>query len=443
MWPDRSQRPRRWRHRLSRKVAGTLALVIGVAGIAAAVATTSSASNSTTLTVWDFQYLSGATAAVGTLTSVEAKLDKEFEASHPGVKIDHVGIPFSTLWTKLQAAIAAQSGPDVVSVFPAGIGFQRGLAPLENLLSPTQKKQIIGWQEAVAPDGHLHVLPFTAYGYIWEYNKKLVKKAGLNPNDPFTSWRQLVSACSKLNSAGIQPMGGGWADGGTPAWLIQVFQGQTLTPAQRREWTNWTIPFTAFRQAFENVGTLRNATCWGKTGTSGTLNDAYTQFIGGKSAIYLGLGTEFADLKKHLGANNVGVDVMPVGPGSKYPRYTDMGPLSGWGITSFSKNQKLAWQYVSFLENPAAQRQIWQQAGVIPNVRGVKVSSSYAPEQAALKAILDNPVDHTAALPWSTNMTTAEIRVLPQWLNGQISLDSVLQQIGAAYVKDRQTYFNR
>ncbi|MDD5617919.1 MAG: extracellular solute-binding protein [Candidatus Omnitrophica bacterium] len=51
------------------------------------------------------------------------------------------------------------------------------------------------------------------------YNKKLFKKAGLDPNNPPQTWDDFIAAGKKLKDAGIQGLVSGWGE----TWLIDCF----------------------------------------------------------------------------------------------------------------------------------------------------------------------------------------------------------------------------
>ncbi len=51
------------------------------------------------------------------------------------------------------------------------------------------------------------------------YNKNLFEKAGLDPNNPPTTFEEFIEACRKLKTAGIQPFVSGFAE----EWLVNVF----------------------------------------------------------------------------------------------------------------------------------------------------------------------------------------------------------------------------
>ena len=55
---------------------------------------------------------------------------------------------------------------------------------------------------------------------FWCYNKTLFEKAGLDPEAPPKTWDELLAACEKLKTAGIEPLGGGIQDGYWSEWYI-------------------------------------------------------------------------------------------------------------------------------------------------------------------------------------------------------------------------------
>src|SRR5215472_1021476 len=140
-----------------------------------------------TLVVW--QFWSG--FAVG-LQPLQKKLDAEFEAKYPQYVVNDVPISFTQMGTKLTAAIAAGTGPNIVSVFPgvAGAAYRNGLIPLQSYITASDRKNWRLLSEAAGPGGSIYSIPWSDYGYFIYYNKKLFTKAGLNPNVTPTTWQQ-------------------------------------------------------------------------------------------------------------------------------------------------------------------------------------------------------------------------------------------------------------
>src|SRR5439155_772461 len=61
--------------------------------------------------------------------------------------------------------------------------------------------------------GKQYRVGFYTVGFGLEYNKDLYDKAGLNADSPPKTFDELLNACDKLKSKGIQPIGGGVKDG--------------------------------------------------------------------------------------------------------------------------------------------------------------------------------------------------------------------------------------
>jgi multiple sugar transport system substrate-binding protein len=62
---------------------------------------------------------------------------------------------------------------------------------------------------------------FPAYSIVFSvsYNKKMMADAGIDPENPYTSWDEFLEVCEKLKAKGYTPLGGGLKDGYLCGWL--------------------------------------------------------------------------------------------------------------------------------------------------------------------------------------------------------------------------------
>jgi ABC-type glycerol-3-phosphate transport system substrate-binding protein len=79
------------------------------------------------LTIWNFDLTGGARERA------IHELDRRFMELHPAVEINHVGLGYGNLLTKARAMIAAQRGPDIISLYPGAFAadYRQGLIPLD------------------------------------------------------------------------------------------------------------------------------------------------------------------------------------------------------------------------------------------------------------------------------------------------------------------------
>ncbi len=168
------------------------------------------------------------------------KAVKEFEAKNPDIKVKMVLVPGSeTEVTKLMTAVAAGTGPDVYYLdrFTVAQRAHYGvLEPLQDYLEQVGvdveklKETFFAFTVKEATyHGKLYAMPWDTDARVLFYNKKLFKEAGLDPNKPPTTIKELDEYAAKLTKKkgnrfeviGFVPWRGqgwhytwGWAFGG-------------------------------------------------------------------------------------------------------------------------------------------------------------------------------------------------------------------------------------
>ena len=414
----------------SKAFAGALlscALLI-VACATAATGVASRSSGKQTITVW--QFWSGFAVGLGPL---QKKLDTEFEARNPQYTVNDVPISFTQMGTKLTAAIAASSGPNVVSVFPgvAGAAYRNGLIPLQGFLKPEDKKNWRLLNIAAGPGGDILAIPWTEYGYFIYYNKALFKKAGLNANNPPKTWAQFMAACKALKAHGITAISGGFKDGYEWEWWAYPLLDQLMSPSVTKQWLQYDYSITSpeFKTAWTDIKNL--APYYAKDAFGLTLyNDAYNNFNSGKAAMILDapLLSNVVGAQKALGAANVGVFAVPRLPGSHYAPFVDAGPNSGWSITKWTKDTAGAWAYIKWMESKEAQTLAWNMGHLIPNNAQVATPSTNPAFRTILTAI-KNPLSHTIYVGFPVSVLAINERYAGEMITGKASTDSVLKQM--------------
>lgn len=136
---------------------------------------------------------------------------QEFNETHPNITIEYEAVPGDAWDTKLNAARAAGSQPDVITTAYAAIkpGVANGqFLPLEDLISAEAIADIqpsVG--EMVRKDGTLYAYPMhVELSTVVFYRKDLFVAAGLDPDEPPASWDDLIDAARKLTTGGVYGM---------------------------------------------------------------------------------------------------------------------------------------------------------------------------------------------------------------------------------------------
>ena len=118
----------------------------------------------------------------------------------------------------LTAAIAAyrqKNPPHIVQVFDVGtqtMMLSGAIYPVSQLMKEHEIR--IDWNDFIRPvtgyyskDGQLYSMPFNSSSPILYYNKDAFKKAGLDPEKPPTTWKQVGEFAKKILAAGAAKCG--------------------------------------------------------------------------------------------------------------------------------------------------------------------------------------------------------------------------------------------
>ncbi|MGE5527528.1 MAG: ABC transporter substrate-binding protein [Patescibacteria group bacterium] len=178
-----------------RKHVTRLCLVLLIAiPLVLSIVTMSGAAQKVTLKMWNT-----AEALANPLTE---KYIKDFEQKYPEVKVEFFTYPWQELRSKLLAAYAAGTAPDILQLDTPWLPeFTEA-----GLLDPAPKAVVNDLNTKFFPVAkHLVSFNKVAYGYPWWvftnaliYNKALFREAGLDPNKPPKTWAQLEETAKKL-----------------------------------------------------------------------------------------------------------------------------------------------------------------------------------------------------------------------------------------------------
>ena len=258
--------------------------MLGMADLAGSSTASANTLSKRTLTVWDWNYFPS------NMGAYLRGLDRKFEAANPGVTINHVGVNYSTAPATFRAAIAARRGPDIITLFPGAYAasYRNGLQPLQHRLTAGQRSQWETLSSSISPDGNLYMIPYTAYSYVFVYNKKLFAKAGI-PGPPKT-WAAFLSACKALKKANITPISAGFKDGYYAEGFLYMWGDQLLTQKQANSWLRLDLPVSnsGFQSALELLVELDKLGYLTPNSESLTYyNDLRNYFASGKAGWFL------------------------------------------------------------------------------------------------------------------------------------------------------------
>jgi ABC-type glycerol-3-phosphate transport system substrate-binding protein len=383
-----------------------------------------------TLTLWQ-------NLGQGNQANVVPPLIAAFEKLHPNITIDNVQQPRANYFALLSAAAISKSGPDMVNMWTGLFTMQyrsylqnlKGLVPAADLANVTGLEwSSVGFNDPTSP----YVLPLQVQFYIGFYNKKIFSQAGIQT--PPTTWAELNSDCQKivaLNVTCIQ-MGTQNLTGEFSPWYdMSYLMAGILSPTQWENLYNGTTKWT-------DPAVVSQLQKWHQLYVDGYMNkdaltatNAMNPFTTGKAAMIIKINNDAGPFTDSLGSN-VGVFVPPFSdtPMNKVVEFAG----NGFAITSYSKHQAEAAEFLQFMTTQAA-GQIVANGGLIPAVNGVNATNPLAKDMLSMvndqKFTVYPMLDNVMA----TDFVNAGGTILPSMLAGGTSVESAANALQQAWQK--------
>lgn len=148
-----------------------------------------------------------------------------FNEAHPDIQVEAQFMgSYKEVLAKTIAAVKAGNPPHLAQVYEVGLQTMLDsgvIVPVHTLFEEGE----VDFGDVVGPildyysvDGKLYSMPFNSSTAILYYNKDLFKKAGLDPNRPPTTYKELEEMGKKLVESGVVPnaFSTGW-----PSWVFE------------------------------------------------------------------------------------------------------------------------------------------------------------------------------------------------------------------------------
>ncbi|MEU1270930.1 extracellular solute-binding protein [Streptomyces sp. NPDC005799] len=312
------------------------------------------------------------------------RLVEEYEAKHPGVKIDLTVYSWNDVDRKVKEMVDDGKAPDLAQIGAYADYADKGLLyTADDLLSiSTQADFASQLATAGQVNSVQYGMPFAASTRLLFYNKTLFKNAGLSA--PKT-WKQLAADAEVLKARGVKypyalPLGPEEAQAETMQWMLSGGGGYTDTVG------------TYGIDSAENVATLNwlkdDLVGKGLTGpvAPGRLNraDAFAAFAKGE----VGMLNGHPSLMKIAAKKGVKFGMVPM-PGADGPSTTAMG-VADW-MMAFKKNGH-AEQVGDFLDFVYSEKNVLafsREYDLLPVTNSASDAMSGDQRDAALKPFLD------------------------------------------------------
>lgn len=370
------------------------------------------------------------------------ELVQDFNASHPDIEVVEKYNPdmYKGLTQNLQAAVASGKNPDVVQMGYSYLNYAaenfkyvdipsmvEKIAPDDkNYFDQTFTPKML--QLAKTDDGKQVGLPYSVSVPVIYYNPEIFKQAGLDPEKPPTTWKEVAEDAAKIQQATgnkgffMQEYADNWAQQA----LIESNGGHMLVKENGKVKAGFNSPEAV--QAYQLMADMV------KNGSAlhATNEEAFQAFLSGKLGIVcttIGKRANFESSAKFP----VKVAAFPAFDGKEVKV-----PAGGNFLMIFSKDeakQKAAWEFVKYLESAKALEKWTTGTGYLPPVKDIEKSPEFKKlidsnpnVQVALKSLAN--VVPWASFPGANGLQAEQalIDVRDVILSGQKSAQDALQE---------------
>ena len=273
--------------------------------------------------------------------------------------------------SQFQTAAAAGNAPDVQYLWngiyhmeSVWLGYLRGLKSLikPDILAASNPTMLSHFGGDIYRTGW-YPLPM-----FWCYNKTLFEKAGLDPEAPPKTWDELLVACDKLKSSGVEALGGGIQDGYWSEWYITHSLPQQLDSlGEAVELFIGDKDFNdpKYHEHWVKLAELKTKGFLNKDMSSLELYPGIDLVVAGKLGIGQTIGTRLPADSKATGGK-IGYMTMPVFGKGKLAA-TPVVDVQGLGISTNAEDAAAAAAFLEFLQSPEQLKAFWEATNWLPS----------------------------------------------------------------------------
>jgi putative chitobiose transport system substrate-binding protein len=132
------------------------------------------------------------------------ELIAKFESEHPGIKVNWVDAPAQEYETKLLSLIIGRRAPDVINInneMMVRLNDRNLLLSLEDLVTSEVRSRYIPTilESGCSIDGKLYALPWYQATKVLMYNRDLMTRAGLDPDQPPKTRSEIFAASRTIH----------------------------------------------------------------------------------------------------------------------------------------------------------------------------------------------------------------------------------------------------
>ena len=277
-----------------------------------------------------------------------------------------------TLYTAFRTAAKAKKGPDV-QFFWGGTQaledvWMGNVAPLDDYVPTSVLDKIpVDSRRETFWDGKQWGFPFYEINTAFAYNKKMFARAGLDPENPPTTWDDFVAALTALKKTGVIPFGAGFKDAYLGGWLVSYFGAQQFDGVQDalapfrgdveysgEKYTGW----------LDRVKELIDKGLFNDDVLSLDLYQGQQLFQSGKAAITNSVQPQIVSFQRAMGEDTVGVMLTPTWGTGELAKFFP-GACQVLTLTSFSDKRQRGAAFLEYLHHGDVMRAMYDASGAV------------------------------------------------------------------------------
>jgi ABC-type glycerol-3-phosphate transport system substrate-binding protein len=188
------------------------------------------------------------------------------------------------------------------------------------------------------------------------YNRKLFKKAGLNPAEPPKTWEEFLAAIEKLRAAGIQGLVSGWSE----IWMIDCFASNyafnIMGEAKVLATIKGEIPYTDpdWIKVFDLFAQMRDKKVL-VTGVITMINKTAEQLFSNEKCAFAFNGSWCVNVYKKMNPELDYAAILPPAASDKFPMAVWGGAASSFLVNNRSASKEQAVAFLKWLTDPKQQ----------------------------------------------------------------------------------------
>jgi multiple sugar transport system substrate-binding protein len=372
--------------------------------------------------------------AVGREGELVEQLTREFEASHPGVRVDVQKLPWKGAHEKLLTSFVGEATPDIAQMGNTWIpefAELGALAPLDPEIASASvvepKDYFPGIWATNVYEGHVYGVPWYVDTRLLFYNRDSLAEAGFSrPPRTWDEWMEMMVAIKRRvgprRYAALMPL--------NEFDQLLSFGLQQSEPLLREDGRWGNFRGAGFRRALEFYVEFFRKDLAPRV-TNIQVPNVWNEFARGWFNFYVTGPWNIGEFKRRLPANEQRSWMTAPLPGPDGPGASIAGGAS-LVVFADSARKQVAWQLIEFLSRPDIQRRFFRMSGNLPPRRSSWEGAPLAGDEhaAAFREQLER-VEPAPQVPEWERIATELYIVGEQAAHGRLTVDEAAAVLDA------------